>query len=221
MSEFTIAVRLPGPTTILCDVVGTETVVQMKERIAAQASLDCECTALRHEGELLDEWRLVQEYPFEEMTEVEVVQDTQKIGTRRLLDLGWAGRTSSHLVNYVRRLHPQGTAEQDTEVHNVVDAMADANIIGSCAAELLLMTTCRGLVRSTKLILERGIAEIDVQPTGYNNHTALHHAAYFGQESVARLLLDFGADASIKNRFGETPLDHARAKAPSVVGLML
>ena len=50
-----------------------------------------------------------------------------------------------------------------------------------------------------------------------NGDTALHRAAEAGHLEVVRVLLEFGADLSIKNNKGETPLDMARENKHSDV----
>ena len=50
----------------------------------------------------------------------------------------------------------------------------------------------------------------NVNLTAFNNHTALYIAVMYNEPSKVRLLLDNGADRSISNGRGETPLDIAR-----------
>ncbi|CAD7701652.1 unnamed protein product [Ostreobium quekettii] len=46
-------------------------------------------------------------------------------------------------------------------------------------------------------------------PNGANGDTPLHIAARLGKLAIVELLLEFGADAALRNNVGETPLDAA------------
>jgi ankyrin repeat protein len=57
--------------------------------------------------------------------------------------------------------------------------------------------------------------------TGVQRVTALHMAARRGNASVARILLEAGADPSVRDKRGETPLERARnCRQKSVVELL-
>ncbi|MGE3579232.1 MAG: ankyrin repeat domain-containing protein [Vicinamibacterales bacterium] len=58
-------------------------------------------------------------------------------------------------------------------------------------------------VEAVKLCLDLGI---DVNAVNASGETALHGAAYFGNPKVAQLLVERGANMSLKNRNGQTPL---------------
>lgn len=62
------------------------------------------------------------------------------------------------------------------------------------------------------LMLERGINVDDAHPDEGNTlgSTALHNTSRQGDIDGVRLLLAHGADGSIKNELGETPLDVAK-----------
>lgn len=49
----------------------------------------------------------------------------------------------------------------------------------------------------------------DVNQQNFNGATALVFAATFGQKEIAEHLLAHGADKSIKDNTGKTPLDYA------------
>lgn len=62
----------------------------------------------------------------------------------------------------------------------------------------------------TSLLPKLSLKQIDqVEPNG---STALHAAAYFGNEKIVELLLSKGAQRTIKNRFGNTPVDEAKTE---------
>jgi len=52
-----------------------------------------------------------------------------------------------------------------------------------------------------------------VNDTQHNGSTPLHAAAFYGHLPVVELLLSCGADPTLKNGFGNTPLDEARTGA--------
>lgn len=54
-----------------------------------------------------------------------------------------------------------------------------------------------------------------------NGWTALHAAAFSGQEEAVKLLLESGADATLKDKNGKTPLDLANAKKHLAVAKIL
>lgn len=53
------------------------------------------------------------------------------------------------------------------------------------------------------------LPELDINRQDSDGQTALHYASSCGHKDTVRLLLDKGADASISNEDGETPLDIA------------
>ena len=57
--------------------------------------------------------------------------------------------------------------------------------------------------------------------TSGSGDTALEMASYFGHVEVAKLLLEAGADATISDKYGHTPLSLARlSKHQTCVGLL-
>mmetsp|Transcript_10306 Transcript_10306/g.31518 ORF Transcript_10306/g.31518 Transcript_10306/m.31518 type:complete len:122 (-) Transcript_10306:367-732(-) len=61
----------------------------------------------------------------------------------------------------------------------------------------------------------------EVNFVNYDGRTALHVAATDGLEQIARILLRFGADPRIQDRYGATPLDCAKRSGNySVVALL-
>jgi hypothetical protein len=68
-------------------------------------------------------------------------------------------------------------------------------------------------VACARLLLEAG-ASVSARDTRLN--TPLHYAAMQGDEALLRLLLNAGADARLKNLFGEDPRGIVMAHAPTV-----
>ena len=72
---------------------------------------------------------------------------------------------------------------------------------------LLYIAARNGYFNVTEYLLKKGININDTQSSG---STALHGAAYYGQELVIQLLIEHGIDTKIKNKFGHTAADEAR-----------
>eukprot|EP00897_Mesotaenium_endlicherianum_P005923 jgi/Mesen1/5359/ME000267S04506 len=66
-----------------------------------------------------------------------------------------------------------------------------------------------------------GDAHVSVNAADYDRRTALHLAASEGQLESVRLLLDRGADANLKDRWGNTPLADARRSGYEEVAALL
>lgn len=71
---------------------------------------------------------------------------------------------------------------------------------------LLYYTSCSGFYDTTKALLKRG-AKIDQKQA--DDSTPLHAAAFYGQSSIVKLLLVRGADPSLKNEAGNTPVEES------------
>lgn len=81
------------------------------------------------------------------------------------------------------------------------------NFKDSSQRNLLYIAARNGHVNMCELLINIGLFDInDIQYTG---STPLHAAAYYGQETVVKLLLDYGARTDIKNNFGNLPKDEA------------
>ena len=73
----------------------------------------------------------------------------------------------------------------------------------------LMEASFKGYTEVAIMLLDAG-AMIDKQ--NENQATALTFAATFGREEIIRLLLEKGADPLIKDRFGKSPVDHAKVQ---------
>lgn len=71
---------------------------------------------------------------------------------------------------------------------------------------LLYLTARSGFYDTTEALLKMGISVNKKQVDG---STPLHAASFYGQRLIVELLLRYGADATIKNRWGFTPVDEA------------
>ncbi len=67
------------------------------------------------------------------------------------------------------------------------------------------------LSRAVKMLVEMGL---DVNEAPKNRGSALHNAIRFGANDVVQYLADHGADFTIKDGFGRTPLEEAEFEAP-------
>ena len=81
---------------------------------------------------------------------------------------------------------------------------------------LLYLAARNGYFNITEYLLNKGIDINETQSTG---STALHGAAYYGQELVIQLLIEHGINTKIRNKFGSTAADEA--KTPLIKELIL
>ena len=72
---------------------------------------------------------------------------------------------------------------------------------------LLYLCARNGYFNLTQFLIKKGINLNDVQKDG---STALHGAAFYGQELIVQLLIEYGIDINIKNKYGSTAADEAR-----------
>ena len=86
----------------------------------------------------------------------------------------------------------------------------------SLQRSLLYLSARNGYFNLTEYLLKKGLNINDVQSTG---STALHGAAYYGQELIIQLLIEHGIDTKIRNNFGSTAADEA--KTPKIRELIL
>lgn len=81
---------------------------------------------------------------------------------------------------------------------------------------LLYLSARNGYFNLTEYLLKKGLNINDIQSTG---STALHGAAYYGQELIIQLLIEHGINTKIRNNFGATAADEA--KTPMIKELIL
>lgn len=80
---------------------------------------------------------------------------------------------------------------------------------GSTSQTVNLITAAsEGNVKEVKSLLEFG--SMDLNQGDYDHRTALHLAANEGHLEVVKLLVEAGADITVKDRWGDRPLDDAR-----------
>jgi hypothetical protein len=72
---------------------------------------------------------------------------------------------------------------------------------------LLYLSARNGYFNLTEFLIKKGININEVQRDG---SSALHGAAYYGQELVVQLLIEYGININIRNKFGSTAADEAR-----------
>lgn len=71
---------------------------------------------------------------------------------------------------------------------------------------LLYLTARSGFYDTTEALIKKGV-RIDERQA--DDSTSLHAAAFYGQSLIVKLLLVHGADASLKNKHGNTPADES------------
>ena len=103
----------------------------------------------------------------------------------------------------------------------LLDHGADINATTSNYGVTPLMAACySGHTSITKLLLGRRGCHVNAVDNG--GDTALHKACWDGSTECVKELLAHGADTSIKNKDGETPLDIARNQNhKAVIALLL
>ena len=79
----------------------------------------------------------------------------------------------------------------------------------SLQRSLLYLAARNGFFDITEYLLNKGININEVQADG---STALHGAAFYGQELIIQLLLEHGIDTKIKNRFDSTADEEAKTE---------
>lgn len=87
---------------------------------------------------------------------------------------------------------------------------------------LLHLAVGSGSETITRLVLEHGAGIIDIDMVRKStSETALHRAARDGQTGIVELLLEWGADTTVRNRWGDTALGGAvRHKCVEVVRIL-
>lgn len=74
---------------------------------------------------------------------------------------------------------------------------------------LLYIAARNGHANICVYLINKGLDVNDIQSTG---STPLHGAAYYGQTKVAKILIVYGAQTNIKNKYGHLPKDEAMTK---------
>lgn len=95
-------------------------------------------------------------------------------------------------------------------VQLLLDNGADIAIPANPRKSLLHLAVGSGSETITRLVLEHGSGIIDIDMVRKStSETALHRAARDGQTGIVKMLLERGADASIRNWWGDTALSEA------------
>ena len=72
---------------------------------------------------------------------------------------------------------------------------------------LLYLAARNGYYDICEFLIKKGININDIQKDG---STPLHGASFYGQDLIVKLLIDYGADITIKNKFGNLASDEAK-----------
>ena len=83
----------------------------------------------------------------------------------------------------------------------------------------LCMACYKGHEEVVRLLVEEANAEVN--KVNGKNQTPINIAAYKGHLGVVRFLLSKGADCTIKDQWGDTPLASARAEGHAEVAALL
>ena len=125
---------------------------------------------------------------------------------------------------YVRRgedfqyLGEDSTSQLEARiVAMLLDAGADSTARDRFGSTPLIVAAASGSVLVVKeLLRHRSAAELSINVSTYREDidTAIGYAASYGFVEIARVLLDAGADPSVKNRKGMDAMDLARTPTP-------
>lgn len=94
----------------------------------------------------------------------------------------------------------------------LIRAGADVNIVSSDGETALSCATAHDVMKE---LLKRG-ANPNIQSTRFSGETPLHKAALNGDKETVELLLRYGADPTIRDSNGQTPLDITNVKFEEV-----
>ncbi|HVU10872.1 MAG TPA: ankyrin repeat domain-containing protein [Phototrophicaceae bacterium] len=128
----------------------------------------------------------------------------------------------------VNELEPNGDAplvmsayEGHTEITRLLlEAGADVTAVDpGMKATALHAAAYAGRAADAALLVQYHV-EIDKQGP-YNGYTALHDAIWQNNVEVARLLIDAGANLTLRNHDGQTPLDFAKARHATPIIAMI
>jgi len=104
-------------------------------------------------------------------------------------------------------LHIAVLARKEGVLQPLIEHSVDLNIQDINDRTPLHMAAYMGLVKATRMLLERGEPlKAHLNAKDDNGHTPLHLASRRGHFDVARLLLEFGADADVQDNDTMTPL---------------
>eukprot|EP01064_Diplonema_japonicum_P013795 TRINITY_DN2134_c0_g1_i1.p1 TRINITY_DN2134_c0_g1~~TRINITY_DN2134_c0_g1_i1.p1 ORF type:complete len:230 (+),score=64.05 TRINITY_DN2134_c0_g1_i1:72-761(+) len=221
----TLHARLPNGRMLSQDACANETVGEVKVRIASCADLDPGSFSLSLEGEELDDGGKVTAQPLRDGSEVVVVLHKKAAALADLTRMGWGGKTIKDLLAQITHPGTDLTAK-DNEYAVVLAAMEAAGLLTCEGVEaslmpFLLLASANGFVKTVSVLLAKQLVDVNHQLEAGSKRTALHMAAAAGRDNIAKLLLQHNADPSLRNIFGETALDFAKAKGHAAIVRLL
>eukprot|EP01059_Diplonema_ambulator_P024613 TRINITY_DN40797_c0_g1_i1.p1 TRINITY_DN40797_c0_g1~~TRINITY_DN40797_c0_g1_i1.p1 ORF type:complete len:258 (+),score=81.83 TRINITY_DN40797_c0_g1_i1:102-875(+) len=197
-----------GPEGVAMDIQGSETMEEVKGKVAGVLGLDVKDFDIVHEGEVVEGGVRVDDLSVCEGDAV-VVRESKRFMAREKLK---AKGFTEFGVNQTLKVVESDTASEEEKIE-IINLLADYNPLAVTATHdnifakaPIHLSVIRGYQNLTKALLSHGA---DVNTLDNHNRTPLYWAALRGHDDVATILLSHGADHSLKSKDGQTPLHRA------------
>jgi hypothetical protein len=93
----------------------------------------------------------------------------------------------------------------------LLDVGAQANVRNQATATPLVAAALHGATECVEMLLARGGKALELDAQTEDGYTALHYAASRARTDIIQTLVQAGADPTMRDRNGETPLDSAHS----------
>eukprot|EP01064_Diplonema_japonicum_P010832 TRINITY_DN18063_c0_g1_i1.p1 TRINITY_DN18063_c0_g1~~TRINITY_DN18063_c0_g1_i1.p1 ORF type:complete len:285 (+),score=82.20 TRINITY_DN18063_c0_g1_i1:103-957(+) len=197
-----IALLQSGNVSISAE--ASETVREVKARVAALSGADTSTFTLSFEGEGLDDATQIGAHAFKDGSVLCMEVDKKK---KAVLKLEGMGLGDGDVWSLCRSLEADEEAK-DSWYKEVLQLMVDAELYNEDSTErMLIITVKRGMCGCVEWMLDQGLVDVNQSP--HRSETALHIAVLEGNTVMATLLLKYGAETT--NPSSESLLSEAAA----------
>jgi len=100
--------------------------------------------------------------------------------------------------------------DRDNLVKVFIDQDIDLPVPDKWGNTTLIIASSIGSIKTVKMLLQKATKDDINRQRNWDEATALHRAVLYGHLEIAKILLEHGADPTIKNDSGETPLTIAK-----------